>query len=129
MGIRPSVEGWTAEWWLFATGLVLLVPVDMLTTTIAISKYGMGVEANPLVRWLFAQGFGYVVGVNLVVALLVVVLFSQLVDVVEKTRPPYDNYLHYGVVVWLSLGSIGGAVLFANNISVILFESSILLWT
>lgn len=115
-----------AYWWWFGAALFLLVPADMITTIVAVSKYGTGVEANPIMRWLLSRGLVYVTVANLVAALLAVCLFSMLLTVVRRTTDPHDTYLSRAVETWLGLLLAFGLLVVTNNIAVLVWGESVL---
>lgn len=125
-------EGTTFEersekyWWWFGAVLFLLLPIDMLTTMAATTRYGIEEESNPFVQWVLAQGLIPFTVVNLLAVLLVVCLFSILLTVVRKTPPPYDRYFERGVEVWLGLLLVTGLFVLLNNLTVIVQGRSLL---
>ena len=109
----------TAYWAWFAGALVLLLSVDLLTTMAAAAKYGLEGEANPIMRWLLAQGPLAATVVHLAVAVLAVWGFSHLLGVVRRAPVPYDGYLERGVAVWIGLLLAAGLLVLANNLAVL----------
>lgn len=126
-GQRTASDGRTGEYWRwFAGAMVLLLPADMLTTLIAVSKYGVGGEANPIVRWVLSRGVVFYAALNLAAMAMVVYLFFALVAVFERAEPPHDRILEYLIDVWLGALCAVGIVVVANNVSVILYGESLL---
>lgn len=115
-----GLDGYVQRWWcLFAVALFLLVPLDLLTTLLAVTKYGTVVEANPVMRWLLNQGLIAVTIVNLAVVALVVALFHAAVTRLRATPPAYHRTVTLVVNVWVGVLLVAGAVLVANNLLVI----------
>lgn len=116
-----GMDRYVPRWWaLFAVALFLLVPLDLLTTLIAVGKYGTVVEANPLMRWLLEQGLLAVTVVNLVVVLLVVGLFHVAIDRIRQAPQSSHRRLTHVVNLWVGVLLAAGTVLIVNNVLVIL---------
>jgi hypothetical protein len=115
-GLDNHVERW---WHLFAVALFLLVPLDLLTTLLVVTKHGTTVEANPLMRWLLDQGLVVVTAVNLGVVVLVVALFHAAIHRIRQTPPAYHRTVALVVNVWVGVLLIAGTVLVANNLVVL----------
>lgn len=115
-GLDRHVDRW---WVLFAVALFLLVPLDLLTTLVAISKYGTGVEANPFMRLLLDHGLLAVTAVNLVVVLVGVSLFHVAMGSIQRAPISSHRALINVVNTWVAVLLIGGIVLVANNVLVI----------
>lgn len=113
-------------WGWLAAALFVLLSLDLLTTVYAAAVVGIDAEANPLVRWALAEGLLVLVAVNLAAALLVVVLFYGLVELLETAREPLDAIIARGIELWLGLLLAAGLFVFANNLSVILLGRSLL---
>lgn len=115
-----EIDARIADWWKwFTMALFLLVPVDLVSTLVAIAKYGAGVEANPIMEWLLAQGLAPVVVVNLVVVGLAVLLFDTAIDAVRTAPASYRTQLVFGFNLWIGFVFAAGVVLTANNVLVI----------
>lgn len=115
---RPTAPA--GRWWAgFALALFLLVPVDLLTTLLAVARHGVGVEANPLVRWLIQQGVVAVVLANVAAVVLAVVCFHLAVRAVERAPAAYRRPLHRLVSAWVALVCLAGVALTANNLVVV----------
>lgn len=109
-----------SHWWAwFAVALFLLVPVDLLTTLVAVAQHGIGVEANPLVRWLLQQGMVALAVANLVAAVLAIGLFDATVRAVDGASGRWRGVLVHGVDAWVGLALVAGLALTANNLMVI----------
>lgn len=111
---------YVGKWWqVFAVALFLLIPVDLLTTLLAVTKYGMVVEANPVMRWLLDQGLLAVALANVAVACLAVALFHAAVGSIRRAPPTYQRALTHVVNLWLGLLLVVGVVLVGNNLLVV----------
>lgn len=109
-----------SHWWAwFTVALFLLVPVDLLTTLLAVAQHGIGVETNPLVRWLLHQGLVAVAAANLVAGLLAVGLFDVAVRAVDGASGRWRGALVHGVDAWVGLALVAGLALTANNLMVV----------
>ncbi|QLD87099.1 hypothetical protein HWV23_15665 [Natronomonas halophila] len=116
-GLEDRIERW---WRLFAVALFLLVPLDLLTTLLVVTRYGTVVEANPLMRWLLDQGLLVVTATNLGVVVLVVLLFQAAIRRIRQTPPAYHRAVTRVVDVWVGVLLVAGTVLVANNLAVLL---------
>lgn len=115
-----ELDRYVEQWWLwFAVALFFLIPLDLLTTLIAVAKYGTVVEANPIVRWLLQRGLLTVTVVNLGVVGIVVYLFHAAVGSVRQVPPSNRQVLVRFVNVWLAVLLVVGAVVVVNNIRAI----------
>jgi hypothetical protein len=111
----------TVTWWKwFTVALFLLIPVDLLTTLVAVARHGAVVEANPLTRWLLQYGIPAVTVANLVAVALAVTLFDVAVGAILRAPAPYRDRLASGVDAWLAVVFVSGVVVTANNLLVIL---------
>lgn len=116
-GLDAKVRQW---WYLFAVALFLLVPLDLFTTLLVVTKYGTVVEANPLMRWLLEQGLVAVLVVNLAVVAIVVALFQAAVDRLRRTPPAHHRTVTLAFNVWVGVLLVAGSVLVANNLAALL---------
>lgn len=115
-----GIESHVGEWWFsFGVALFLLVPFDLFTTLVAVGQHGMVVEANPIMRWLLRQGLFAVVTVHIVVAGIAAVMFHVALDRIRDAPRPYHRPLTRVVNVWVGVLLVGGALLVANNLLVI----------
>lgn len=113
-----DVDERVGAWWQwFAMALFLLLPVDLLTTLLAIGRHGIGVESNPVVRALIEQGIVQLVAANLLVAVLAVVLFGEVIDAARAASGRYRTALAYSIHTWVGLAVTAGVFLVANNLS------------
>lgn len=109
------------RWWAgFATALFLLVPLDLFTTLLSVARYGTGVEANPVVRFLLHQGLVELTLANLVVVCVAVYLFDLAVEAIRRAPATDGRLLERGVDAWVGSMLVGGVVLVANNVAVLL---------
>lgn len=109
------------RWWgWFAVALILLIPLDLFTTLLAVGAYGIMVEANPIMRWLLQQGLVVVTLANLGVIGLAVVLFDAAIDHIQRVPPSYQPMITHAVNVWIGALILAGVVLVANNLFVLL---------
>lgn len=116
-----EVDAPARAWWgWFAASIFLLIPVDLLTTLVAVAEYGTAVEANPLMRWLLTQGLAEVVVANLVAVALAVFLFDTAIGAVRHAPLAYRETLVRGVSVWLGFVFVAGLALTGNNLLIIL---------
>lgn len=111
-----NVERW---WLLFGIALFLLIPVDLLTTLVAIAQYGTGVEANPIMRWFLEHGLLAVTAVNILVVFVGVSLFHVAMGSIRAAPPSSHRALTHVVNVWVGVLLVVGVSLVANNLWVI----------
>jgi hypothetical protein len=112
---------WTDEeveqWWLqFGVALFFLIPLDLLTTLLAVTKYGTAVEANPIMRWLLSRGLLLVGVVNVVVVCLVIGLFHLALVGMRRAPASRRSSLTHVVNVWLGVLLVTGVALVTNNL-------------
>lgn len=108
------------QWWfLFGVALFLLVPLDLFTTLLAVEAHGIGVEANPIMRWLFGHGLLAVMVVNLAIVGLAASLFHAALGRLRHSHPPYRRALTHVVNVWLGALLVTGVALVTNNLLVL----------
>lgn len=118
----PGVEAddRVGRWWFwFAVALFLLLPLDLFTTLLAVGTYGIGVEANPIMRWLLQQGLVAVTIANLVVVGFVVYLFHVAIDRIQRVPPAYRSMVDPAISAWIGFLILAGLVLVANNLLVL----------
>lgn len=121
------VEARTREYWSWiAVALFLLTTVDMITTMYATYRFGVTGESNPLVRWALVRGPVFFTMLNLGAIILVTVLFERVVGVLNRTPDPYSRYFAAGIEAWLGGLLAAGLLIFANNLTVIFFGTSLL---
>lgn len=108
------------QWWLwFGVALFLLLPFDLLTTLLAVTKYGLGVEANPIVRWLLGHGILAVAAANLAVVVLGTVLFHAAIRSIRRAPATYHRSLTHVVNAWIGCLLVVGVVVAVNNLLVL----------
>lgn len=112
--------GWDDQvrrWWVrFAVALFLLIPLDLVTTLLAVAQHGLAVEANPIVRWLLRRGPVALTLANLAVVCVAVALFHVAVTRLRRTPPAYRGRVVLAVNVWIGGLIAAGCVLVANNL-------------
>jgi hypothetical protein len=124
---RSTIDANIPEYWSWlAVALFLLTTVDMITTVYAAYQVGVLLESNPIVRWSLLSGPIAFMSINLSAVVLVTVLFDQLMQLLERLSHPYNRYLAAGIEAWLGGLIAGGLVIFANNLTVIFFQQSLL---
>lgn len=115
------------EWWgWFAIVLFVLLTLDMLTTMGIIVERGVDVESNPIMRYLYGEGALVVMIANLVALVIATASFKRVIDLARRLTPPWDRYFKVTVELWLGLMLTLGLIVFANNVSVIVFGESLL---
>lgn len=117
----PIAEYW--DW--LSVVLFLLLTVDMLTTFAAATVVGVEAESNPFMEWALGEGVWTVLVINLLALLVTAALFALLTGRIEVTPAPVDRYVGYLVEVWLGVLLALGLAVFANNLSVIVFRTSL----
>lgn len=114
------IERNVCRWWVsFGVALFLLVPLDLLTTLLAVARYGVGIEINPVVRWLFTHGLVAVAAANLTVVGITVYLFHVALEGVRTAPPSSHRLLSRVVHVWVGTLLVTGTVVVANNLRVL----------
>lgn len=106
----------TTWWRWFGLALFLLVPFDLLTTLLAVTKYGASVEVNPIVQSLLGEGLYVVTAVHVIVVGLVVFLFHAAMESVRHAPPSYHRTLTHVVNTWIGILLVAGIVLAVNNL-------------
>lgn len=112
-------------WTWLTVGLFLHVPVDLLTTIGAVARFGIGVEANPLVAALFAGPLWLLVGVHIAVVFGVVYGFDAVLTSVDRTSPRLRPAFKRLIEAWLAVVVVAGLALFVNNMRVVLHGVSL----
>lgn len=113
-------------WGWIAVALFLLITVDFLTTTVAVSLYGVGAEGNPFMRWLIGHGTVPLVAAHLVAIVLAVIFFFGIIEMIRQTPEPQRKSLAVVFETWVGLLVSFGLFLFANNLSAIVLRASLL---
>lgn len=127
MDTYDSVEDRIGEYWDWvAVGLFLLLTVDLLTSLFAMSVVGVEHEANPLMAWLLTQSLPMIVGVHIAAAVLEVIFFYGLFELLRGARGLERKILVRGLEIYLGFLVTLGLFIFANNLSVIILQESLL---
>lgn len=127
VSLEVDVDAQVKEYWDWIAGaLFLLTTVDMLTTMYAAALFGPQFEANPVIRWTLHSGPIALVSLNLIAIVSVTALFDRVIDTLERTPEPYDGVLAAGIEAWLGGLLAGGLLIFANNLTVIVYGQSLL---
>lgn len=120
MSSGVELDRYVPTWWLlFGAALFLLIPLDLLTTYAAISKHGMVVEANPLMRYLLEQGIVVVTVVNIVVVAVVTGMFHVALTRIQRAPERSHRALTHTVNLWVGVLLLAGIVLVTNNLLVV----------
>ena len=117
---------WERYWDWFAVALFLLLTVDLLMTMGATIVYGLDAEANPLMRWVLAQGLLTIVVTHLLVLLLAVAGFGLLIRHGQSLQGRRERRFRLSTELWLGLLVAGGLLVYANNLAVIVLGGSLL---
>lgn len=121
----PPTKRHNEYWWWFVGSITLLMPLDMLTTMAAVSKYGVQGEANPFMRELLQSEWYILLIVNLGLAFLTIGFFYGVIEMGEKTPEHLKRPYYLVCEIWMgSIISIGLAV-FVNNLTAIVFGESL----
>lgn len=124
---RTTIDANILEYWSWlAVALFLLTTVDMITTVYAAYQVGVLLESNPIVRWSLIKGPLVFMSINLSAVVMATVLFDQLMQLLKRTPDPYNRYFAAGIEAWLGGLIAGGLLIFANNLTVIFFQQSLL---
>lgn len=86
----------------------LLNIVDYIFTAILVSKYGIGIEANPFGRWLFENNIAWVfkiVIVGLLFAVLAYVIhkYPDMVFVAYILLAIFAAVVIYHIIIWIKI--------------------------
>lgn len=109
------------RWWVgFTVALFLLLPLDLLTTFVSVSRHGLGVEANPVMWWLLHHGMLVLTVVHLAVVVAVVVGFDRAISAIRRAPAATRAQLATGVDAWVAFVVAGGVALIVNNLLAIL---------
>lgn len=120
MSEHVELDRYVDTWWLwFASALFLLLPLDLLTTIVAVSQHGTAVEANPITRLLLERGLVSLTVVNLFVAGLAVYLFYHAIERFRQSSAASRRLSIPVVTAWLAVLNVAGVVLVVNNLSAI----------
>ena len=117
---RVSDLSWRGYWIGFAVALFFLLWVDLATTIVAASVHGLHAEANPIMRWLLAQGLLVTVTVHLLVLALVSLAFAGVMRVGRSLDGSTSRQYRIGCLVWLGTLIFLGLLVSVNNTAVTL---------
>lgn len=116
------------EYWSWAAGaLYILLTLDMLTTMYAASIYGAAAEANPIMQWALQQGTTTLVLLNLGALLVLAVLFYGMIELTIRAPERHQTMIALAFEVWIALVLAAGLLVFANNLSVIVYGENLTL--
>lgn len=125
--VPQDFESRVREYWgWIAVTLFLLVTVDLLTTTFAVRQFGLSAEGNPLMRWLIAEGPIVLLGAHLLAVVLAATLCFGIIEMIRQTPEPHRPTMALVFETWIGLLISFGLFLFANNLSAIVLQSSLL---
>lgn len=114
------------EYWSWAAGaLYILLTLDLLTTLYAAGIYGVTAEANPFVQWALQQGVGTLVVINLAALLVLAVLFYGMIELTVRAPEQHEQVIALAFEVWIALVLAAGLLVFANNLTVIVFGENL----
>lgn len=114
------------EYWSWAAGaLYILLTLDLLTTLYAAGIYGAAAEANPFVQWALQQGVVTLVAINLAALLLLAVLFYVIIELTVRAPEHHQQVIALAFEVWIALVLAAGLLVFANNLSIIVFGENL----
>lgn len=117
MNEESGFERRVRRWWIgFTIALFLLLPLDLLTTFVSVSRHGLGVEANPVMWWLLNHGILVVTVAHLAVIVAAVVGFDRAIGAIRRSPAATRGQLSAGVDAWVAFVVAGGVVLVVNNL-------------
>ena len=122
---RPLERRLETYWRWFAVVLFVIISLDMLTTMYATNRFGLGAEANPLVRLALKRGVLDYTLLNLAGLGVSIGAFTVLTRVVRDSEPPYSRYFELVLKLWLGSLLVVGLFVLANNLLVILYGQSL----
>lgn len=112
---------WRNCWLYFGIALGLLLWIDLATTLAAAHFYGVGAEANPIMRMLLERGIGVVVLIHLVIFVIAVIGFHLIVLSGQRLDPVRQMRFRNICVGWIGLLIVAGIFVVANNLALVLF--------
>lgn len=90
------------EYWVWYTiSLLLLFPIDMLSTFLSIQKYGIENELNPIFKQLLQYNISAFIIFHLAVLVFVVIIFAYILNNIEHTI----TYLYVEVFLAITVSS------------------------
>lgn len=107
------------RWGWFGVALVLLLGVDLFTTLWAASLWGIGAEANPIMRWLLGRGIGFLLVVHAVVLGVAVAGFRIVLGIEAALDGGLRHRYRRCCTVWVAGLVLIGAIAVLNNLLVI----------
>lgn len=112
------------QYWTYVfIGLLLILPIDLLSTYIMINKYGYSVEANEYMKYIISQGFSVVILTHFIFIFLSVLIFKlnyELSNILENKNMNIYN-IHKKYTLFYFYVSIGcGFLVILNNFIIIL---------
>lgn len=113
-------------WGWIAVSLFLLLTVDLLTTTFAVHRFGIGAESNPVMRWLIAEGPVVLAAAHLLAVVLAATFCFGIIEMIRQTPEPHRRTMALAFEVWIGTLVSAGLFLFANNLSAIVLNASLL---
>lgn len=121
-----DLEAWVDEYWGWtAVALFLLLSLDLLMTLYAAADVGIARESNPVMQWLLTQSLVVLIGLHLAVVVVAATLFYGLAELVREAPTRHLRPLRLGIEVFLGLLVAAGLFVFANNLTVIVYGSSL----
>jgi len=116
-----GIERRVRRWWIgFTVALFLLLPLDLLTTFLSVSKHGLGVEANPVMSSLLSHGMLVLTVAHLAVIVAVVVGFDRAISAIRRAPTGTRGQLATGVDAWVAFIVAAGVALVVNNLLTVL---------
>jgi len=117
VAIRPPEPlGATLYWRLVGAVILVLVPLDLLSTGLALATVGGAYEANPLARLALDRGFHVYAVVEAFTGATVLGLFVVLERFVAHLPGTYGHWFGRFVVAWPVVVLAVGFVVFLNNV-------------
>ncbi|MFB6234022.1 MAG: DUF5658 family protein [Halopenitus sp.] len=124
--MASELDAWVDEYWAWAAiALFLLLSLDLLMTLYAAADVGISHESNPLMQWLLTQPLVVLIGLHLGVVVVAAILFYGLAELVREAPGRHRRSLRLSIEVFLGLLVATGLFLFANNLTVIVYGSSL----
>jgi hypothetical protein len=115
------------EYWSWAGGalfvLLSIVPMTAMAAASEASPYG---GLAPVMEWVLGYGLEVFVAGHLATAVVALLLFHWLITTIERAEPPYDTLFALSFEVWVGLLISSGLFLFANNITYLVYGSTLL---
>lgn len=109
-----------------ALALFLLIPLDMVTTALAVRQFGIEATANPVVTLLLEQGWFVFLGAQVLGVAVVGAILALVLAVIKHTSDPLQGQLALVFEVWIGAMVSLGLFLFVNNFAAIVFQTSLL---